>query len=822
MSLLTDPRICPDCRAALDAAGTCSGCGLRLAGPVAAELWRTMQIADSLVERLRVEVPLAAAPAGGLTSGLPVAPPLPVAAPSSARRRGLSAASVPTILFGVGAICLLVAAIVFVAVAWSSLGLGARTSILLVVTGSFAALATRLTLRGLRGAAETFWLVVGALVTIDLVAAYAAGLLGYDHLEGRHAVAVLGTALLGLGLGVGLWVRRTGLSGLVAPTLLSTAGALLVTGGEGWAAPSTAAGATGAVLALVGLATATRALGLRHTAYAVSGLAVVSWAVLVSAGLDRAAEVDASSWWRDLAGWPLLAAAVLAAAPAFSRLLPTTVRTLAAAASELALVLLVVGPGAGADTEIVVLAGLTVALVVTSVVAPRTWNVPATCYSALAGVVGGGYALLRPLDSLQGLPTTAPRDATGFGLHLLGSSGAPSGWTAVVVVAVVVLVGAALIRWIDDPAARDVAQRCWLVGAPTLVALGATTTFLESGPTVLAAVAAWSATLAVLAVLARTVRGAPAPAVLGAVGYLGVLGLRFAVASHPLAALLATGIAVGLWVGYRRTSAEVASRAITGAAALVAAGFAATHWPYLVGGTGNAAGLTLAVVASVLGVAAAWISRPGDRLVLELTALILGLGATAFPDDAAVTTLVLTVVGSAVALVAVLHQDRDEVAWLGTAILGVAAGLRVAAELSVPELATAPAAVLLLVAGTHRLRTDDAVSSVRVLGSGLTLALLPTLLLALDEPVSARAAGLGAAAVLAVAAGIGQRWAAPFLAGSAVLVVLAVRHLGPVAEALPRWISLGAVGALLLAVAITWESRRRQLEVAERYLAALR
>ena len=87
-----------------------------------------------------------------------------------------------------------------------------------------------------------------------------------------------------------------------------------------------------------------------------------------------------------------------------------------------------------------------------------------------------------------------------------------------------------------------------------------------------------------------------------------------------------------------------------------------------------------------------------------------------------------------------------------------------------------------------------------------------TLLLTLDEPVSTRAAVLGAVAVLALGVGIGQRWAAPFLAGSAVLVVLAVRHLEPVAEALPRWISLGAVGALLL----TLDEVARELRCARR------
>jgi hypothetical protein len=816
MSRLIDPRICPDCRAALDPAGTCTGCALRLTGPLAAELWRTMQVADTLVERLRVE---------GTTpvtvGATPVAPPLPLQSPRRAAR-GLSAGSVPAVLFGIGALCLLVAAVVFVAVAWSSLGLGARTSILLAVTGTFGVLASRLTLRGLRGAAETFWLVVGALVVIDLVAGYAAGLLGFDALDGRHAVAVLGASLLALGLGVGAWALRTELPQLVAPTLFSTLGSVSLVASEGWAAPHPAVGTTAAILALVALAVLARRAGLRTTAYAVSGLAVVSWVVLVGSGLDRAGEASVSDWWTGPACWPLVAAVLLAGAAAHAGRLPEELRTGAATAAELALVLLVVAPGGSADRDLVLLSCLAVGFAGACLVAPRTWALPAVGYAGVGALVAAGFLLLRPAQALVGLPTTGPSDSANLDLHLSPPASALSPWTAIVLGAVVVVVALALVRWIGDPALRHSAVRVWVLAAPTVGALGVVTAFLETGPTVGNAVLAWTAVLALLAILAATARPAPAPAALAITGYLGVVGLRLAVPSHLLAALLATALATGLAVAYRRTGADAVTRATTGVAALVAAGFAVTHFPYLVGGAGDAAGLSLAALAAAAGLSAAVVARGEDRPVLEVTALVLGLGAVAFPVDDAVTTLVLTVVGSAVALVSVLHRDRDQVAWLGTAILGFAALLRVLGELSLPELATAPAAALLLVAGVHRMLTDQKASSLRVLGSGLTLALLPTLLLSIEDPVSLRGALAGVAAVLVLAGGIARRWAAPFLAGAGALAVLAVRHLGPVAEALPRWISLGALGVGLLVVAVTWEARRRQLEVAERYLVALR
>ena len=139
-----------------------------------------------------------------------------------------------------------------------------------------------------------------------------------------------------------------------------------------------------------------------------------------------------------------------------------------------------------------------------------------------------------------------------------------------------------------------------------------------------------------------------------------------------------------------------------------------------------------------------------------------------------------------------------------------------------PELYTLPAAALLIAVGAWRLRAEPEASSFTMLGSGLTLALLPSLLLALDEPVSLRGALIGAAGVLVLAAGVQQRLAAPFVLGAVTTGILALRHLEPVADAVPRWISWAASGWPCSLVGITWEARRRNLETARRYLTALR
>ena len=56
-------------------------------------------------------------------------------------------------------------------------------SVLLGFTALLTVVAVVLTRRGLRGAAETFWLVVAGMLTIDLLAADSAGLAGLDALS---------------------------------------------------------------------------------------------------------------------------------------------------------------------------------------------------------------------------------------------------------------------------------------------------------------------------------------------------------------------------------------------------------------------------------------------------------------------------------------------------------------------------------------------------------------------------------------------------------------------------------------------------------------
>src|SRR4051812_12783444 len=134
MTRFADPTRCPNCGSAL-APGSlvCPSCHVDLSGPLGQELFATLVRADQLVTALRERSHVAQAAPSTASGAQPVAQPAgpptgtpPLGAPPSTPPGRLvppvKASSVPKILLSLGAVCLLVAAVVFLVVTWSILG----------------------------------------------------------------------------------------------------------------------------------------------------------------------------------------------------------------------------------------------------------------------------------------------------------------------------------------------------------------------------------------------------------------------------------------------------------------------------------------------------------------------------------------------------------------------------------------------------------------------------------------------------------------------------------------------------------------------------
>jgi len=226
----------------------------------------------------------------------------------------------------------------------------------------------------------------------------------------------------------------------------------------------------------------------------------------------------------------------------------------------------------------------------------------------------------------------------------------------------------------------------------------------------------------------------------------------------------------------------------------------------------------------VLGALAIWRPRPGLELSSALVGIVVSGGAIIDAHDMQWALAVhLTVAGALVTASSLIHHSRRSLAWPGGLLLAAATWVRLA-QLGVhaPEAYTLPTAVVLSAVGLWRLRRDDAAATLTMLAPGLTLATVPSLLAALDEPFSLRALLLGAACLALVLAGVRLRLSAPLVVGSVVGTLLVLRELAPYAATVPPWLLIGLSGTLLTVVGVTWESRMRDLRTASKYVGLLR
>ena len=797
------------------------------------ELVTTLRRDDSLVMGMRAELVAAAAlplpPQTQVSVSLP--PGAPVQAPHEGARQALpevaaartwfAGKSVGVILLILGALCVLAASAVFIAVAWMLLPLAIRALILIVITASFGLFAHLALRRNLRATPEAMAVIASGMFILDVAAARRAALPGlvdlaaapYEILAGLLLATAAATAALAVrSRGAWLWSLDAALAVGLARAAI---GAIGISGG--FAISSVTVTVLASVLYVV-----CRRLRLPVARWSTAGLGGMAWLVAVGVGTQRAADFIGADLGRIADSWPALAMALLAGLWSV-RLTQTVWRRVASCLCLLPVLLVfeIVGWSHGW------VVGSAVMLVGYAIAALASGRVPIVWSPAV-----GGSALLLGLSSVVGLLPTMLALATRMGLALFGdwrgTGGLPfdllGGDVGPWLLPLITLVVLTLLPRISIDGHRLSLDQHHTAGV-VVATLGVLPMLYGAGFWVSMSVLVIVAAIVLFA--ARLWRND----LLLALGLLLLAVLRICAYYDNLANPLAwTLIAVAALVW-----ALTERRPVVNAGFLTAAGlsalFAAAQWLTFAQTPRPFHGLVIVTIGSLgllasqnlVGRAVASLTRRVGE-ALSVTWAVAGLAlAGSSPTHRA---LELTVAGVAAGVTAYLSDERRRAGWVSGALLTVASWiLLVDNDVQTVEWYTVPAATALLVYGIRRLRrrrNEVTESSWRCLGPGMVLALTPSLFLALDEPTTWRGLFVGLASVALVAPGVQVRLAAPFALGVLATGLLALRNIWPVAAFIPRWTLLFIIGGVLLAVGMTWESRVNDVRTAGRYVRGLR
>lgn len=165
--------------------------------------------------------------------------------------------------------------------------------------------------------------------------------------------------------------------------------------------------------------------------------------------------------------------------------------------------------------------------------------------------------------------------------------------------------------------------------------------------------------------------------------------------------------------------------------------------------------------------------------------------------------------------------------WTSLGVMGGGGLIVLAARAVDPfDLVTVPIGAALLAAGAIRMARTATLRSWPALGPGLAVLLVPALIADWADPQLWRIVALGIAAVVAVVIGVVLRLQAPLLLGGSVLLVHALTQLWPWISRLYQadfwWVWLALAGALLVAIAATYERQVRLARRTVRTIASLR
>jgi hypothetical protein len=235
------------------------------------------------------------------------------------------------------------------------------------------------------------------------------------------------------------------------------------------------------------------------------------------------------------------------------------------------------------------------------------------------------------------------------------------------------------------------------------------------------------------------------------------------------------------------------------------------------------AGLLLALLAAAaFAVATARAGQP-EEVVLAAGGALAGLTAGFVSGSVGAwgqVAVQLAVAGAAAGCYALVTR-RGAVAVAAVADLVVAVWIAVGGTgVETPEAYTLPAAAGLLLVAVPRLRAGA--RSWAAEGAAVGVALVPSAVVVVADPSALRLVLVVAAAAALTVAGTALHRQAPFVIGAAALLFVTVGRLAPYAPLLPRWVSLGTVGLLLLVVGATYERRRLQAREAVAWVGQMR
>lgn len=783
MTAPTDPvsqpptrSVCPVCGTAFapPANGRCVRCRADLTHPAVA---RVLEI-DARLLLLTGERDDLVAQVASTRAPAPLPPPPrsapPQTVPPAPQPRPPSHLGVPTLLGLGGAALLVAAAVVFTAVAWSTLAAAAQAAILLAATVLAAVAAEVVRRRALPTAAAALGLVAMSFAAVDVVALDRGDIVALDILTAPVALVVASVAgwlLSRRGLG---WVAT---AGAVAAVLAAIGFTLVVGDADVLDASVGGVLATGIVSAV--LAAATAPVWPTRPARWVAAIGGASWMTimgLVSAAATAAEEVT-------LTAGAALCVTVVVVHLLVARRWPATV-----APAVLVATAATVGVAArlgATDTQLVaVAAGLVCAAAWAAVaLAPRVrvpllvGMAPAAAATVAATVFAAGTTWGR-LSALAGGQPWEPFDP----------------WLALVVL----FAAAALLAL---PVVRPYVE--WVAVGALVVTTGALWQDL-AWPLLLGA-----ATLVVL--LRRDALAALLAAVV-AVGWA---------AGKPWTLTLAAAAAavLGGWTAARADGARVQAGTAVGLAAAGLGVGAGTRWA----GADLDIALGVALAAVFVGAFAAVRAGIDVPPVVGPSVAALATLAVAVSATTPATAGVLLVVAAA-GWTSVAVTGRPQARWVaavaassGTLLLLGDAGVGLVEAFTIVPVVTLGAA------GIWWLAEDRSVSTVSALSPALLAGLVPSLLeLSADPRVLGRTLGLTAAAGLLAVAGVRGRWLAPTIAGGLAAVWVAATQVTIVVEVVPRWVTFGVVGLLLVWLAATYERQQERRRTVARHLADYR